>query len=94
MRRSPALFLAIGSVIGALGAFLLARVGLTPAGWSVAGHLTWWGSGRMFRAHDALTGHDAGRWSALGSGLFVPALAGRTRMHAAASYIARINGNA
>ena len=35
MRRSPALFLAIGSVIGALGAFVLARVGLTPAGWSV-----------------------------------------------------------
>src|SRR6266496_715176 len=35
MRRSPALFLAIGSVIGALGAFVLARVGLSPAGWSV-----------------------------------------------------------
>ena len=35
MRRSPALFLAMGSVIGALGAFVLARVGLTPAGWSV-----------------------------------------------------------
>ena len=48
----------------------------------------------MFRAHDALTGHDARRWSALGSGLFVTALAGRTRMHAAASYIARSNGNA
>ena len=29
------MFLAIGSVIGALGAFVLARVGLTPAGWSV-----------------------------------------------------------
>jgi hypothetical protein len=29
------LFLAIGSIVGALGAFLLARVGLTPAGWSV-----------------------------------------------------------
>ena len=48
----------------------------------------------MFRAHDALTGHDARRWSALGSGLFVLALAGRTRMHAPASYIARTNGNA
>src|SRR5207244_13315343 len=35
MRRSPALFLAIGSVIGALGAFVLAHVGLTPTGWSV-----------------------------------------------------------
>ena len=29
------MFLAIGSVIGALGAFVLARVGLTPAGWNV-----------------------------------------------------------
>jgi len=35
-----------------------------------------------------------GAWSALGAGLFVAALAGRTRMLAAASYIARSNGNA
>src|SRR5438552_8030112 len=34
MRRSPALFLTIGSVIGALGAFVLARLGLTPPRWS------------------------------------------------------------
>ncbi|MGA7274797.1 MAG: hypothetical protein WBX14_08135, partial [Candidatus Udaeobacter sp.] len=35
MRRSPALFLVIGSLIGALGAVVLAFVGLTPAGWRV-----------------------------------------------------------
>src|SRR5260370_9686906 len=39
MRRSPALFLAIGSVIRGLGAFGRACVGLTPAGWSVVGIL-------------------------------------------------------
>ena len=93
MRTSPALFLAIGSVIGALGAFVLALVGLTPAGWSVLAILL--GAVRVdVCAHGVLTGHDAWRWSALGSGLFVPALAGRTRMHAAANYIARSNGNA
>jgi uncharacterized membrane protein YagU involved in acid resistance len=35
MKRSPAFFVSIGVVIGALGAFLLACLGLTPAGWNV-----------------------------------------------------------
>src|SRR5712692_6573965 len=35
MKRSPAFFVSIGVVIGALGAFVLACLGLTPAGWNV-----------------------------------------------------------
>jgi len=35
MKRSPAFFASIGVVIGALGAFVLACLGLTPAGWNV-----------------------------------------------------------
>src|SRR6266446_8722797 len=48
MKRSPTLFLAIGSVIGALGTFVLARVGLTPAGWSVVAILLGAGLGGCF----------------------------------------------
>src|SRR4029077_9721370 len=58
------------------------------------GHLARRSSRRMLRAPDALTGHDARRWSALGAGLFVPALAGWARRRAAAIGIGRINGNA
>jgi uncharacterized membrane protein YagU involved in acid resistance len=35
MKTSPAFSLATGAVIGALGVFVLARLGLAPAGWSV-----------------------------------------------------------
>jgi uncharacterized membrane protein YagU involved in acid resistance len=35
MKRSPAFFASIGVVIGTLGAFVLACLGLTPAGWNV-----------------------------------------------------------
>jgi len=35
MKRSPAFFASIGVVIGALGAFVLACLGLTPTGWNV-----------------------------------------------------------